>query len=211
MKHRNLLGHAPKHLHDELTEDYRDMICAETAAEVETRRKAFLRKWRLKCRAVADSLEEAGERLFAFTRLVPSQWKSARTTSAIERLNEEFRRRIKTQTVLRIPPSARPHSAPAPRNNPSRGGALSGSCPSRAECGSSGRGPSLLPRAAAPPPTGPRSTAPPALHPPRSPPHATTSLGRTAVDRLKRSRSANKLLRTSQLGPPPEPTEARTW
>jgi putative transposase len=99
-KHRNLLGHAPKHLHDELTEDYRDMIYAATAAEVETRRKAFLRKWRLKCRAVADSLEEAGERLFAFTRLDPSQWKSARTTNAIERLNEEFRRRIKTQTVL---------------------------------------------------------------------------------------------------------------
>ena len=76
------------------------MIYAETAAEVETRRKAFLRKWRLKCRAVADSLEEAGERLFAFTRLAPSQWRSARTTNAIERLNEEFRRRIKTQTVL---------------------------------------------------------------------------------------------------------------
>jgi transposase-like protein len=34
------------------------------------------------------------------TRLEPSQWRSARTTSAIERLNEEFRRRIKTQTVL---------------------------------------------------------------------------------------------------------------
>lgn len=50
-KHRNLLSHAPKHLHDELTEDYRDMIYAETAAEVETRRKAFVRKWRLKCKA----------------------------------------------------------------------------------------------------------------------------------------------------------------
>ena len=99
-KHRNLLGHAPKTMHDELTEDYRDMIYAGTAAEIEARRKVFLRKWRLKCRAVADSLEEAGERLFAFTRLDPSQWKSARTTNAIERLNEEFRRRIKTQAVL---------------------------------------------------------------------------------------------------------------
>ena len=99
-KHRNLLAHAPKQMHDELTEDYRDMIYADTAAEIEQRRKAFLRKWRLKCRAVADSLEEAGNRLFTFTRLAPSQWKSARTTNAIERLNEEFRRRIKTQTVL---------------------------------------------------------------------------------------------------------------
>jgi len=32
--------------------------------------------------------------------LPPSQWKSVRTTNAIERLHEEFKRRIKTQTVL---------------------------------------------------------------------------------------------------------------
>ena len=64
------------------------------------RRRAFIRKWRPKCKAVADSLEEAGDRLFTFTRLPPSQWKSARTTNAIERLHEEFKRRIKTQTVL---------------------------------------------------------------------------------------------------------------
>ena len=96
-KHRNLLAHAPKRLHDELTEAWRDTIYAETAAEVEARRKAFVRKWRLKCRAVADSLEEAGDRLFTFTRLPPGQWKSARMTNAIERLHEEFRRRIKTR------------------------------------------------------------------------------------------------------------------
>ena len=102
-KHRNLLGHAPKHMHDELSEDYRDMIYADTASEVETHRKAFVRKWRLKCRAVADSLAEAGDKLFTFTRLSKSQWKSARTTNAIERLNEEFKRRIKTQTVLPCP------------------------------------------------------------------------------------------------------------
>lgn len=99
-KHRNLLAHAPRSLHDGLTEDYRDMVYAETRAGIDARRKAFLRKWRLKCPAVADSLEEAGDRLFTFTRLDPSQWKSARTTNAIERLHEEFRRRIKTQTVL---------------------------------------------------------------------------------------------------------------
>jgi Transposase, Mutator family len=54
----------------------------------------------LKHRAVTESLEEAGDRLFAFARLPPSQWRSARTTNAIERLHEEFKRRIKTQTVL---------------------------------------------------------------------------------------------------------------
>jgi transposase-like protein len=99
-KHRNLLAHAPDALHEEVSADYADVIYAETAKEVQTRRRAFLRKWRLCCPAVATSLEEAGDRLFAFLRLPPSQWKSARTTNAIERLHEEFKRRIKTQTVL---------------------------------------------------------------------------------------------------------------
>ena len=99
-KHRNLLAHAPERLHEEITADYNDMIYAATREEIEARRKAFIRKWRLKHRAVADSLQEAGDRLFTFTRLPPSQWKSARTTNAIERLHEEFKRRIKTQTVL---------------------------------------------------------------------------------------------------------------
>ena len=99
-KHRNLLAHAPERLHEEITADYTGMIYAATREEIEARRKAFIRKWRLKHRAVADSLEEAGNRLFAFTRLPPSQWRSARTTNAIERLHEEFKRRIKTQAVM---------------------------------------------------------------------------------------------------------------
>jgi putative transposase len=99
-KHRNLLAHAPERLHEEVSADYNDMIYAASAAEIEQRRAGFIRKWRLKCKAVADSLEEAGDRLFTFTRLPPGQWKSARTTNAIERLHEEFKRRIKTQTVL---------------------------------------------------------------------------------------------------------------
>lgn len=99
-KLRNLVAHAPKKLADEIAADYSDMIYAKTAKEVEARRKAFIRKWRVKCEAVAMSLEEAGDRLFTFTRLPPEQWKSARTTNAIERLHEEFKRRIKTQTVL---------------------------------------------------------------------------------------------------------------
>ena len=39
-------------------------------------------------------------KLFTFTRFPLSQWKSIRTSNAIERLHEEFKRRIKTQTVL---------------------------------------------------------------------------------------------------------------
>lgn len=52
------------------------MIYATTPEEIETRRKSFIRKWGLKHRAVSDSLEEAGDRLFTFTRLPRSQWRS---------------------------------------------------------------------------------------------------------------------------------------
>jgi len=99
-KERNLLAHAPKHLHDEIKADFNDMVHAKTAAEVVTRRKAFLVKWKLRCQPVAASLQEAGERLFTFLRYPPEQWRSLRTTNAIERLHEEFKRRIKTQCLL---------------------------------------------------------------------------------------------------------------
>ena len=99
-KHRNLLAKAPERLHDEMSADYRDMIYAETKDEVVKQHRQFLAKWRVKHPPVAKSLEEAGDNLFSFLRLASDQWKSARTTNAIERLHEEFKRRIKTQTVL---------------------------------------------------------------------------------------------------------------
>jgi putative transposase len=97
---RNLPAHAPKHLHDEIKADFNNMVHAKTAAAVVAKRKAFRAKWKLRCRAVADSLDEAGPRLFTFLRYPPEQWRSLRTTNAIERLHEEFKRRIKTQCLL---------------------------------------------------------------------------------------------------------------
>lgn len=92
-KHRKLLAHAPTRLHEEISANYTDLIYAKTAGEVQAKRRAFVGKWRLGCRAVADSFEEAGDKLFAFLRFPACQWRSIRTTNAIERLNEEFRRR----------------------------------------------------------------------------------------------------------------------
>ena len=50
-KHRNLLAHAPERLHEEIGADYTDMIYAATAEDIAARRKAFIRKWRLKHRS----------------------------------------------------------------------------------------------------------------------------------------------------------------
>ena len=102
-QHRNLLAHAPERLHEEIRNDYRDMDLRRDARRGrDPAQGVSIRKWLAKCRsAVADSLEEAGDRLFTFTRFPSDQWKSIRTTNAIERLHEEFKRRIKTfRTVL---------------------------------------------------------------------------------------------------------------
>jgi len=96
----NLLAKAPATLREELAEDYRRMMYAPTAAAVEQGRAAFRRKWKLRCGAVWTSFEEAGDELFTFLRYPLSQWKALRTTNALERINEEFRRRTKTQASL---------------------------------------------------------------------------------------------------------------
>jgi transposase-like protein len=96
----NLLAKAPAHLREELAEDYRRMMYAESRGAVEQARRGFARKWKLRCQAVYASFEEAGDELFTFTAFPVSQWKALRTTNALERINEEFRRRTKTQASL---------------------------------------------------------------------------------------------------------------
>jgi putative transposase len=99
-KLRNLKSKAPARMQEELAEDYRRMIYADNAEAVEQQRQRFVKKWKLLCPAVIDSLNEAGDQLFTFTKFPRSQWKSLRTTNALERVNEEFRRRTKTQSSL---------------------------------------------------------------------------------------------------------------
>lgn len=99
-KLRNLLAKAPAHLREELAEDYRRLVYADSREAVEQERARFLRKWRLRCKAVLGSFEEAGDELFTFLQFPQSQWKALRTTNALERINGEFRRRTKTQASL---------------------------------------------------------------------------------------------------------------
>ena len=99
-KLRNLEAKAPVRLREELAEEYRRMIYAETGTLVDQARTRFAKKWRLRCPAVVECLEEAGDDLFTFLRFPKTQWKALRTTNALERINGEFRRRTKTQASL---------------------------------------------------------------------------------------------------------------
>src|SRR5437773_3759731 len=73
------------------------------AASREAARAAYLvfeRTWGKRCPGVVTSLREGGEELLTFFSFPKGQWKTLRTTNVIERLNGEFRRRVKTQGSL---------------------------------------------------------------------------------------------------------------
>ncbi len=99
LKHKldNLLDHAPKHCHAELKRDFHEVHFGESPEAVKTAYEGFRAKWAKLCPAVVRSLDEAGEDLLTFTQYPQSQWSVLRTTNHIERLNGEFRRRVKTQ------------------------------------------------------------------------------------------------------------------
>jgi putative transposase len=99
-KLRNLLSHAPEAMHEEIRTDFHAIVYAEGLEDARTAYEGFLRKWRRLAEGVARSLEEGGEDLLTFLRFPKSQWKAIRTTNVIERLNQEFRRRVKTQVCF---------------------------------------------------------------------------------------------------------------
>jgi putative transposase len=99
-KLRNLERKAPQHALDELREDFHRIVQAASADAGRVAYTAFERKWAKRCPGVARSLQEGGGELLTFFTFPKTQWKTLRTTNAIERLNEEFRRRVKTQGAL---------------------------------------------------------------------------------------------------------------
>ncbi len=99
-KLRNLERKAPKHALDELREDFHRIVYATSGDAGRTAYCAFERKWAKRCPGVVRSLQEGGAELLTFFTFPKSQWKTLRTTNVIERLNEEFRRRVKTQGSL---------------------------------------------------------------------------------------------------------------
>ena len=99
-KLRNLETHCPKTAFGEMNADYKAIFDAPSPKAGKAAYERFIKIWRARCPAVAESFLEAGEELLTHFRFPRSQWKALRTTNAIERLLEEFRRRVKTQGSL---------------------------------------------------------------------------------------------------------------
>ena len=99
-KLRNLERHVPRHALEEVRMDYHRIVRADSLSVAQQAYREFVAKWSKRAPKVAESLKEAGDELLTFYRFPTSQWKSLRSTNAIERLQGEFRRRVKTQGSL---------------------------------------------------------------------------------------------------------------
>jgi putative transposase len=99
-KLRNLERKAPKHALADIRDDFHRIVYAANADTARTAYAAFERTWNKRCPGVVTSLREGGDELLTFFRFPKTQWKTLRTTNTIERLHEEFRRRVKTQGSL---------------------------------------------------------------------------------------------------------------
>lgn len=99
-KLRNLEASCPKKSWPQLRADFAALVEAPDRNAARAAYGRFVRVWKLRCQAVVESLLEAGDELLTHYSFPRAQWRALRTTNAIERLHEEFRRRIKTQGSL---------------------------------------------------------------------------------------------------------------
>ena len=99
-KLRNLERKSPKHALAEIRDDFHRIVYAANADAARAAFASFERTWGKRCPGVVASLREGGEELLTFFTFPKAQWKTLRTTNTIERLHEEFRRRVKTQGSL---------------------------------------------------------------------------------------------------------------
>jgi putative transposase len=99
-KLRNLERKAPKHALAEIRDDFHRIVYAANTDAARVAYAALERTWAKRCPGVMMSLREGGDELLTFFTFPEAQWKTLRTTNTIERLHEEFRRRVKTQGSL---------------------------------------------------------------------------------------------------------------
>ena len=99
-KLRNLERKAPKHALAQIRDDFHRIVYAANADVARAAYATFERAWAKRCPSVVTGLREGGDELVTFFSFPKAQWKTLRTTNTIERLHEEFRRRVKTQGSL---------------------------------------------------------------------------------------------------------------
>jgi putative transposase len=98
-KQRNVVSAAPRHVQAAVRGDFQAIVYAPTQPAAEAARARFIATWRRRAPRAVASVLEAQDDLLTFYAFPVSQHRSIRSTNVIERVNLEFRRRIKTQSA----------------------------------------------------------------------------------------------------------------
>jgi transposase-like protein len=97
---RNVLAKVPHKLKQTVADDLRSIFYASSKEKAEAFYKEFQEKWEREIPSAVKSLNQAIDSCLTFFSFPQEEWISLRTTNVIERLNKEFKRRIKSMEIV---------------------------------------------------------------------------------------------------------------
>jgi putative transposase len=97
---RNVLAKVPHKLKQTVADDLRSIFYASSKEKAEGFYKEFQEKWEREIPSAVKSLSQAIDSCLTFFSFPQEEWISLRTTNVIERLNKEFKRRIKSMEIV---------------------------------------------------------------------------------------------------------------
>ncbi len=97
---RNVFAKVPKKLKEAVADDLRALFYAPSRQNALESFEHFKSKWSKERPSAVSTLERSIDACLTFFDFPIDEWLSLRTTSIIERLNKEFKRRTKTMAIL---------------------------------------------------------------------------------------------------------------
>jgi len=97
---RNVLAKVPKKLKKTVADDLRSIFYASSKQKAMEFFELFKKKWQQDLPSAVKCLENSIDSCLTFFMCPEEEWLSLRTTNIIERLNKEFKRRIKPMEIV---------------------------------------------------------------------------------------------------------------
>jgi putative transposase len=97
---RNVLTKVPKKMKQEVADRLRDIFYASSKENAVKHYQTFLEKYEPVIPSATQSLKNSIDACLTFFSFPEEEWKSLRTTNAIERVNKEFKRRTRPMEIL---------------------------------------------------------------------------------------------------------------
>lgn len=97
---QNVLAKVPKKMKQEVADRLRDIFYASSKENAMKYYQTFLEKYERVIPSATQSLKNSIDACLTFFYFPENEWKSLRTTNAIERVNKEFKRRTKPMEIL---------------------------------------------------------------------------------------------------------------